>query len=150
MSQRSRMERRSRQFPHGLRHGQNDVCDKTIGDLPSWFFAVFDGIGEASDPKHCPLRLPNPKGIASFSPGLRGTSYPGKTAKRIANPNGVGSIPLGFVTKFPRDSRNAPPETARKLLFPPNLLPIRRLRLSFGFLASFCTKKRGLIWFNLL
>ncbi len=89
MSQRSRMERRSRQFPHGLRHGQNDVCDKTIGDSPSWFFAVFDGIGEASEPKHCPLRLPNPKGIASFSPGCEAGTTLGKQPKGSSTPTGL-------------------------------------------------------------
>src|SRR5688572_18002169 len=31
----------------------------------------------------------NPKGIASSSPGLRGTSYPGKEEKIFANPEGV-------------------------------------------------------------
>jgi hypothetical protein len=34
----------------------------------------------------------NPKGIGSFSPGLRGTSYPGNNAGGIINPNGVASI----------------------------------------------------------
>ena len=33
----------------------------------------------------------NPKGIASSSPGLRGTSYPGKAAENHANPNGVAA-----------------------------------------------------------
>ena len=31
----------------------------------------------------------NPEGIASSSPGLRGTSYPGKSCKPRLNPNGV-------------------------------------------------------------
>src|SRR6266436_2156797 len=31
----------------------------------------------------------NPDGIASSSPGLRGTSYPGKSCKPRLNPNGV-------------------------------------------------------------
>jgi hypothetical protein len=31
----------------------------------------------------------NPEGIVSSSPGLRGTSYPGKTVPGTANPNGV-------------------------------------------------------------
>ena len=31
----------------------------------------------------------NPKGIPSLSPGLRGTSYPGKTSEGEFNPNGV-------------------------------------------------------------
>src|SRR5439155_26567922 len=31
----------------------------------------------------------NPEGIASSSPGLRGTSYPGKSCKPPLNPNGV-------------------------------------------------------------
>ena len=33
----------------------------------------------------------NPKGIVSFSPGLRGTSYPGFIVKNKSNPNGVSS-----------------------------------------------------------
>jgi hypothetical protein len=31
----------------------------------------------------------NPKGIVSISPGLQGTSYPGKSSREIHNPNGV-------------------------------------------------------------
>ncbi len=34
----------------------------------------------------------NPKGIVSSSPGLRGTSYPGFSAKNDFNPNGVASL----------------------------------------------------------
>src|ERR1041384_4534086 len=34
----------------------------------------------------------NPKGIASFSPGLRGTSYPGINAPNVHNPERVASI----------------------------------------------------------
>jgi hypothetical protein len=34
----------------------------------------------------------NPKGIVSFSPGLRGTSYPGYAARVNFNPNGVASF----------------------------------------------------------
>ena len=41
-----------------------------------------------------------PKGIASSSPGLRGTSYPGKGRKTFSNPIGVASgmaaTPLGL------------------------------------------------------
>ena len=33
----------------------------------------------------------NPKGIVSFSPRLRGTSYPGAPVPRVFNPNGVES-----------------------------------------------------------
>ena len=33
----------------------------------------------------------NPKGIVSFSPGLRGTSYPGKVPYAAINPNGVAA-----------------------------------------------------------
>src|SRR2546421_9687051 len=33
--------------------------------------------------------LGNPNGILSQSPGLRGTSYPGKTSEENHNPNGV-------------------------------------------------------------
>jgi len=36
---------------------------------------------------------PNPKGIVSFSPGLRGTSYPGKTTAMRINPKGVVARP---------------------------------------------------------
>jgi hypothetical protein len=39
------------------------------------FLAVFGGIGKESAEHR--RRFPNPKGIESFSPGLRGTSYPG-------------------------------------------------------------------------
>jgi hypothetical protein len=31
----------------------------------------------------------NPKGVVSSSPGLRGTSYPGKAPKQFLNPEGV-------------------------------------------------------------
>ena len=37
----------------------------------------------------------NPKGIASFSPGLRGTSYPGNRIKYHFNPNGVAATGVG-------------------------------------------------------
>ena len=30
-----------------------------------------------------------PNGVKAFSPGLRGTSYPGNTSRKIINPNGV-------------------------------------------------------------
>jgi hypothetical protein len=36
----------------------------------------------------------NPNGIASQSPGLRGTSYPGFTVRRVFNPNGIASFGL--------------------------------------------------------
>jgi hypothetical protein len=35
------------------------------------------------------IRLANPKGIVSSSPGLRGTSYPGFLSEKLINPNGV-------------------------------------------------------------
>src|SRR5439155_1363604 len=35
----------------------------------------------------------NPEGIVSSSPGLQGTSYPGKTSRIYDNPNGVVSVP---------------------------------------------------------
>src|SRR5438105_409316 len=34
-------------------------------------------------------RIFNPKGIVSSSPGLRGTSYPGKSRERLSNPERV-------------------------------------------------------------
>ena len=37
-------------------------------------------------------RLCNPKGIESFSPGLRGTSYPGSQAAWISTPTGLGRV----------------------------------------------------------
>ena len=37
------------------------------------------------------MTILNPNGIPSSSPGLRGTSYPGSTVKKISNPNGVVS-----------------------------------------------------------
>src|SRR2546425_9458911 len=36
--------------------------------------------------------IPNPNGIPSLSPGLRGTSYPGLIGTGIFNPNGVVSF----------------------------------------------------------
>ena len=52
----------------------------------------------------------NPNGIPSFSPGLRGTIYPGSWRKIFSNPNGVASVsihltaatPLGLDDSFPR------------------------------------------------
>jgi hypothetical protein len=43
---------------------------------------------------HVARRVPwfNPEGIVSSSPGLRGTSYPGRTAHTTPNPNGVASF----------------------------------------------------------
>jgi folylpolyglutamate synthase/dihydropteroate synthase len=41
------------------------------------------------------LPFNNPEGIASFSPGLRGTSYPGFESPRPHNPERVASAPLG-------------------------------------------------------
>src|SRR5437660_5638745 len=101
-------------------------------------FAVFSGIGTAGDAKHCCLPSPNPKGIASSSPGLRGTSYPGKTSKKSINLNEVcgrfdkngpdcrnpfrvenlfcmvtqgsrGTATLGFAPESRWDSRSNPP-----------------------------------------
>jgi Predicted membrane-bound metal-dependent hydrolase (DUF457). len=39
--------------------------------------------------------IANPKGIASSSPGLRGTSYPGIPASNVYNPERVASSALG-------------------------------------------------------
>jgi len=39
-----------------------------------------------------PICVPNPKGIPSHSPGLRGTSYPGCIVREVSNPNGVVSF----------------------------------------------------------
>jgi hypothetical protein len=38
------------------------------------------------------IALANPKGIESFSPGLRGTSYPGVRIRRHHNPERVASV----------------------------------------------------------
>src|SRR5467141_2556036 len=38
-------------------------------------------------------RIFNPEEIASSSPGLRGTSYPGKWSQRAANPERVAALP---------------------------------------------------------
>jgi len=38
-----------------------------------------------------PTAAPNANGVPSFSPGLRGTSYPGKQEEGIIHPNGVAS-----------------------------------------------------------
>src|SRR5206468_2735626 len=39
-----------------------------------------------------PICVPNPNGIPSQSPGLRGTSYPGSIVGEVSNPNGVVSF----------------------------------------------------------
>jgi hypothetical protein len=44
--------------------------------------------------------LVNPNGIPSQSPGLRGTSYPGKTSEENHNPNGV----VANVTRAPDEN----------------------------------------------
>jgi hypothetical protein len=46
--------------------------------------------GSAS-PEQQSRMTPNPKGIVSSSPGLRGTSYPGCGGEKVFNPNGVVS-----------------------------------------------------------
>ncbi len=43
---------------------------------------------------------PNPKGIVSSSPGLRGTSYPGSALQNPTNPNGVAAIPQGRLLRL--------------------------------------------------
>ena len=45
--------------------------------------------------------LPNPNGIFSFSPGLRGTSYPGSSQNEYPNPNGVASDSADRATTTP-------------------------------------------------
>ncbi len=67
------------------------------------------------------MTSPNPNGIPSSSPGLRGTSYPGFTVKRNPNPNGVVSsraesqmaaTPLGLMKtliRVPRVARASQP-----------------------------------------
>src|SRR6266581_3805619 len=39
-----------------------------------------------------PICVPNPNGISSQSPGLRGTSYPRSIVGEVSNPNGVVSF----------------------------------------------------------
>ncbi|MGO8764324.1 MAG: RecQ family ATP-dependent DNA helicase, partial [Limisphaerales bacterium] len=46
-----------------------------------------------------------PKGLPSFSPGLRGTSYPGKTSPNSSTLNGLNQRPVGIP---PKDSRIDP------------------------------------------
>ena len=67
---------------------------------------------EACATKNLPARLvsifglglkaiwPNPKGIVSSSPGLRGTSYPGSALQNPTNPNGVAAIPQGRLLRL--------------------------------------------------
>jgi hypothetical protein len=45
--------------------------------------------------------LPNPNGIQSFSPGLRGTSYPGSMQRELGNPNGVVSDSTNWAAATP-------------------------------------------------
>ena len=42
-----------------------------------------------------------PKGILALSPGLRGTSYPGKPHPILPNPNGVASMRDGTTDATP-------------------------------------------------
>jgi len=49
--------------------------------------------GSASPHIFRPVRV-NPKGIPSFSPGLRGTSYPGLVVAEFLNPEGVAAVVL--------------------------------------------------------
>ena len=77
-----------------------------------------------SPPNHQPLeylgpqRFFNPKGIASSSPGLRGTSYPGSRTGGFSTPTGLrpasasGSQPrwgCGSGARFPRVARASQP-----------------------------------------
>ncbi len=56
----------------------------------------------------------NPNGIASFSPGLRGTSYPGYAAPMSHNPNGVAAMLVVFAPR----SHNPFRVVIRRLPFP--------------------------------
>src|SRR5713101_3468442 len=49
------------------------------------------------------LHIFNPKGIVSSSPGLRGTSYPGRVRAKVFNPEGV--VAPGTHTLRPRKSQ---------------------------------------------
>jgi hypothetical protein len=66
----------------------------------------------------------NPKGIVTSSPGLRGTSYPGRRGPATANPDGVvagtrpgGRNPIGVGVAwrgFPRVARASQPGALRR------------------------------------
>jgi len=64
------------------------------------------------------LRFCNPKGIVSFSPGLRGTSYPGSQAEWISTPTGLCHVSVTepqprwgcwLSATFPRVARSSQP-----------------------------------------
>ena len=59
----------------------------------------------------------NPEGIASSSPGLRGTGYPGKSCKPRLNPNGVVAAldTLGHNSDGVGSHWRGVPRVARKL-----------------------------------
>ena len=71
------------------------------------------------EPQPKRARDANPKGIPSLSPGLQGTSYPGRTSEGEFNPNGVVACrvdmrcnPVGvgrFPIGLPRVARSSQP-----------------------------------------
>ena len=78
---------------------------------------IFPGAPKHRTLKRHQCRAPNPKGIPSQSPGLRGTSYPGSWSRDGHNPNGVASFrtrpcaatPLGLMENLDRVPRVARP-----------------------------------------
>ena len=100
------MNRRAAFTPlHRPRHERRPICP---------------GTPECRTLKRHKCRAPNPNGIPSQSPGLRGTSYPGSTVKQISNPNGVASFVArqsattllglrGMLHRIPRVARSSQP-----------------------------------------
>ena len=65
-------------------------------------------------------RFANPKGIESFSPGLRGTSYPGSLAKTIPTRNGLNQTLSLHILRQCRDRRPGFWSTRLGLMQPPS------------------------------
>ncbi|MCX6880428.1 MAG: BREX-1 system adenine-specific DNA-methyltransferase PglX [Verrucomicrobia bacterium] len=63
---------------------QNRPQSKLVDHMPYYIADAANPDGESSSP--------NPDGIESSSPGLRGTSYPGSDATTDTNPTGVASV----------------------------------------------------------
>ena len=94
---------------------------------------IFPSASDYLTLKRHECRAPNPNGIPSQSPGLRGTSYLGSWSRDGHNPNGVASFltrpcaatPLGLMKKLirvPRVARASQPWAERR--YPVGVIPI--------------------------
>jgi hypothetical protein len=73
----------------------------------------------------------NPTGIVSFSPGLRGTSYPGRLMVYDGNPEGVASsVPIAAVSPEARQREEFGGDTTLTGLTVPSMIEPRVARAS--------------------